>query len=493
MSDLTGLSVSDARSGLANGDFTSAELTEAHIAAIDAADELNAFISKTPEIARQRARQSDQRRAAGEVGLLEGIPIGVKDLFCTEGVLTTAASHILDGFKPPYDSTITANLWREGAVMLGKTNLDEFAMGSSNETSYYGPVLNPWRRPGDNRTLVPGGSSGGSASAVAARIVTAAIGTDTGGSIRQPAAFTGTVGLKPTYGRCSRWGIVAFASSLDQAGPMARTVRDCALMLRAMAGFDAKDSTSVNAPVPDYEAALTGEVRGLKIGIPAEYKVDGMPGEVERLWQLGIDWLRDAGAEIVDISLPHTRYALPTYYIVAPAEASSNLARYDGVRYGLRVPGERLEDMYEKTRAAGFGAEVRRRVLIGTYVLSAGYYDAYYLKAQKVRTLIKQDFIDAYEKVDAILTPTTPTPAFGVGERVDDPIAMYLNDILTVPANMAGLPGMSVPAGLSEDGLPLGLQVLGKAFDEETVLRVGQVLEAAAAFDARPDPWWRAE
>jgi len=493
MSDLTGLSVSGAREGLAKGDFTSLELTEAYIAAIDAADGLNAFISKTPDIARERAALSDKRRASGEAGLMEGIPIGVKDLFCTEGVLTTAGSHILDGFEPPYDSTVTANLWREGAVMLGKTNMDEFAMGSSNETSYYGPVLNPWRRPGDNRSLVPGGSSGGSASAVAARIVPAAIGTDTGGSIRQPAAFTGTVGLKPTYGRCSRWGIVAFASSLDQAGPMARSVRDCAILLRAMAGFDAKDSTSVDAPVPDYEAALTGEVTGLKIGIPAEYKVDGMPGEVERLWQQGVDWLRGAGAEIVDISLPHTRYALPTYYIVAPAEASSNLARYDGVRYGLRVPGERLDDMYEKTRAAGFGAEVKRRVLMGTYVLSAGYYDAYYLKAQKVRTLIKRDFIEAFEKVDAILTPTTPTPAFAVGERVDDPIAMYLNDILTVPANMAGLPGISVPAGLSDDGLPLGLQVLGKAFDEETVLRVGHVLERAAAFDARPDPWWTAD
>ena len=493
MSDLTGLSVSGARAGLAKGDFTSLELTEAYIAAIDAADGLNAFVSKTPDLARKRAALSDERRASGEAGLMEGIPIGVKDLFCTEGVLTTAGSHILDGFEPPYDSTITANLWREGAVMLGKTNMDEFAMGSSNETSYYGPVLNPWRRPGDNRSLVPGGSSGGSASAVAARIVPAAIGTDTGGSIRQPASFTGTVGLKPTYGRCSRWGIVAFASSLDQAGPMARTVRDCAILLRAMAGFDAKDSTSVDAPVPDYEAALTGEVKGLKIGIPAEYQVDGMPAEVERLWQQGIDWLRGAGAEIVDISLPHTRYALPTYYIVAPAEASSNLARYDGVRYGLRVPGERLDDMYEKTRAAGFGVEVRRRVLIGTYVLSAGYYDAYYLKAQKVRTLIKRDFIEAYEKVDAILTPTTPTPAFGVGERVDDPIAMYLNDILTVPANMAGLPGISVPAGLSDDGLPLGLQVLGKAFDEETVLRVAGVLEEAAAFDARPDPWWRTD
>ena len=492
MADLTDLTISGAREGLAKGDFTSAELTGAHIAAIDAADELNAFVSKTPELALAGAKRSDARRAKGEAGLMEGIPIGVKDLFCTEGVLTSAGSHILDGFRPPYESTVTANLWREGAVMLGKTNLDEFAMGSSNETSFYGPVLNPWRRPGDNRTLVPGGSSGGSASAVAAHIVSAAIGTDTGGSIRQPAAFTGTVGLKPTYGRCSRWGIVAFASSLDQAGPMTRTVRDCAILLGAMAGFDEKDSTSVDAPVPDYEAALTGEVKGLKIGIPAEYKVDGMPPEVERLWQQGIEWMRDAGAEIVDISLPHTRYALPTYYIVAPAEASSNLARYDGVRYGLRVPGERLEDMYEKTRAAGFGAEVRRRVLIGTYVLSAGYYDAYYLKAQKVRTLIKQDFIDAYEKVDAILTPTTPTPAFGVGERVDDPISMYLNDILTVPANMAGLPGISVPAGLSEDGLPLGLQVLGKAFDEETILRVGQVIETAAAFDARPEPWWRA-
>jgi len=488
--ELTELTVSSARDGLERGDFTSRELTEAHLAAIDGAAALNAFILPTPDRALADADASDARRAKGHAGAMDGIPVAIKDLFCTEGVATTAGSHILEGFTPQYESTVTANMRAAGAVMLGKTNMDEFAMGSSNETSYFGPALNPWQRSGDNSPLVPGGSSGGSAAAVAARLALAAAGTDTGGSIRQPASFTGTVGMKPTYGRCSRWGTVAFASSLDQAGPLTRCVRDAAIVLASMAGYDEKDSTCVDVPVPDYETALTGEVAGLRIGIPKEYRVDGTPDEVKALWQQGIAWLREAGAEIVDVSLPHTRYALPAYYIVAPAEASSNLARYDGVRYGLRVPGETLEEMYERTRAEGFGVEVRRRVFIGTYVLSAGYYDAYYLQAQKVRTLIKQDFAAAWEKVDALLTPTTPTAAFGVGDRIDDPVAMYLNDILTVPANMAGLPGISVPAGLSEEGLPLGLQVVGRAFDEETVLRVAHVLERAAAFDARPEPWW---
>ncbi len=488
--DLTELTVGSARDGLDKGEFTSRELTEAHLRAIEAAASLNAFILPTPHRALADADASDARRAKGEQGALDGIPVAIKDLFCTEGVPTTAGSRILEGFTPPYESTVTANLRSAGAVMLGKTNMDEFAMGSSNETSYFGPALNPWRRAGDNRAVVPGGSSGGSAAAVAARLALAAAGSDTGGSIRQPASFTGTVGMKPTYGRCSRWGMVAFASSLDQAGPFARSVGDAAIVLGAMAGYDEKDATCVDVAVPDYEAALTGDVAGLRIGIPKEYRVDGTPAEVQALWQQGIAWLRDAGAKIVDVSLPHTRYALPAYYIVAPAEASSNLARYDGVRYGLRVAGETLEEMYEATRAEGFGTEVRRRVLIGTYVLSAGYYDAYYLKAQKVRTLIKQDFVDAWQSVDALLTPTTPTAAFGVGERIDDPVSMYLNDILTVPANMAGLPGISVPAGLSGDGLPLGLHVVGRAFDEETVLRVAHVVERAAAFDSRPEPWW---
>jgi aspartyl-tRNA(Asn)/glutamyl-tRNA(Gln) amidotransferase subunit A len=487
VSELTDLTMADALAGLAKGAFSARELTEAHIRAVEAARPLNAFITETPERALEMAAASDERWRKGEAGAMEGLPIAIKDLFCTEGVLTTAGSHILDGFKPPYESTVTANLWRAGAVMLGKTNMDEFAMGSSNMTSYYGGVENPWRRKGDNRPLVPGGSSGGSAAAVAARIALGATGTDTGGSIRQPAAFCGIVGLKPTYGRCSRWGIVAFASSLDQAGPMTRTVRDAAIMLGAMAGHDPKDSTSVNRPVPDYTAALTGDVRGLRIGIPKEYRVDGMPAEIEALWARGIDWLKAAGAETVEISLPHTKYALPTYYIIAPAEASSNLARYDGVRYGLRVPGESLDEMYEETRAAGFGAEVKRRVLIGTYVLSAGYYDAYYLKAQRIRSLILRDFTDAFERVDAILTPSTPSAAFPTGEKMDDPVAMYLNDVFTVPVNLAGLPGISVPAGLSEEGLPLGLQVIGRAFDEETVLKVGEVLETAAAFTARPE------
>jgi len=486
MTALTELSIAAARDGLAKGAFSARELAEAHLSALEAVRPLNAFISETPEKALAMAAASDARLKRGEAGLMEGIPIAIKDLFCTEGVLTTAASHILDGFTPPYESTVTANLWRAGAVMLGKTNLDEFAMGSSNMTSYYRPVENPWRRRGDNRPLVPGGSSGGSAAAVAARAALAATGTDTGGSIRQPAAFCGIVGLKPTYGRCSRWGIVAFASSLDQAGPMTRSVRDAAIMLRAMAGHDAKDSTSVKLPVPDYEAALGRSLKGLKVGIPKEYRVDGMPSGIDVLWQRGWSWLKDAGAEVVEVSLPHTKYALPTYYIIAPAEASSNLARYDGVRYGLRVPGEELIDMYENTRADGFGREVRRRVMVGTYVLSAGYYDAYYLKAQRVRALILGDFTEAFKAVDVILAPSTPSAAFAVGEKMDDPIAMYLNDVFTVPANLAGLPGISLPAGLSEDGLPLGLQIIGRAFDEETVLKAAAALEAAAGFSARP-------
>ncbi len=486
MSDLTNLTIAAARDLLANGEASSKELTEAHIAAVEAARPLNAFITETPEKALEMAEASDKRRAAGEAGLLEGLPIGMKDLFCTEGVLTTAASHILDGFHPTYESTVSQNMWNAGAVLLGKTNLDEFAMGSSNMTSHYGGVENPWRKTGDNRPMVPGGSSGGSAAAVAARCALGATGTDTGGSIRQPAAFCGIVGMKPTYGRCSRWGVVAFASSLDQAGPMARSVQDTAIMLRAMAGYDAKDSTSVNTPVPDYEAAMIGDIKGMKIGIPKEYRIDGTPAEIDQLWLQGIKWLEQAGAEMVEISLPHTHYALPTYYIIAPAEASSNLARYDGVRYGLREPGATLDEMYELTRGKGFGGEVQRRILIGTYVLSAGYYDAYYNKARRVRSLIAGDFAKAYETVDAILTPTAPSAAFGMGDKMDDPIAMYLNDVFTVPASLAGLPGISIPAGLSQDGLPLGLQLLGKAFEEETLFKVAGVLEEAAGFDARP-------
>jgi aspartyl-tRNA(Asn)/glutamyl-tRNA(Gln) amidotransferase subunit A len=486
MTALTSLTLTDARDGLRAKRFSARELASAHIKAVEATRPLKAFITETPERALEMAEASDARLARGAAGAMEGVPIAVKDLFCTEGVLTSAASHILDGFKPQYESTVTANLWRAGAVMLGKTNLDEFAMGSSNMTSYYGAVENPWRRKGDNRPLVPGGSSGGSAAAVAARAALGATGTDTGGSIRQPASFCGLVGLKPTYGRCSRWGIVAFASSLDQAGPMTRTVRDAAIMLGAMAGHDPKDSTSVDRPVPNYEAAPQKSVKGLKIGIPKEYRVAGMPAEIEKLWQDGLAWLKAAGAETVEISLPHTKYALATYYIIAPAEASSNLARYDGVRFGLRVPGVDLIDMYENTRAEGFGREVRRRVMIGTYVLSAGYYDAYYLKAQRVRALIRNDFTEAFKKVDAILTPTAPSAAFALGEKMDDPIAMYLNDVFTVTVNLAGLPGVSVPAGLSADGLPLGLQVIGRPFDEETVLCVASAIEAAAAFTALP-------
>jgi len=486
MTALNDLTITAALAGLDKGDFSARELTEVHLSAMALQHGLNAFITETPDKARAMAAASDERRREGKVGLLEGIPLGIKDLFCTEGVLTTAGSHILDGFKPPYESTVTARLWQAGAVMLGKLNMDEFAMGSSNTTSYHGSVKNPWKRRGENRDLVPGGSSGGSVAAVAARVAMAATGTDTGGSIRQPAAFCGLVGLKPTYGRCSRWGIVAFASSLDQAGPVARTVEDAALMLQVMAGHDPKDSTAVDLPVPDYRATLEGGVKGLRIGIPKEYRADGMDGAIDKLWAAGAGWLKAAGAEIVDISLPHTKYALPTYYIIAPAEASSNLARYDGVRFGLRVPGTTLDEMYENTRAEGFGAEVKRRVLIGTYVLSAGYYDAYYLKAQRLRSLILRDFTRAFEKVDAILTPSTPTAAFAIGDRTEDPIAMYLNDIFTVPVNLAGLPAISAPAGLSGDGLPLGLQLIGRAFDEATLLRIARSLEQAANFTARP-------
>jgi aspartyl-tRNA(Asn)/glutamyl-tRNA(Gln) amidotransferase subunit A len=448
---------------------------------------LNAYITETPDKAIDMAKASDAKRAKGDAGKMEGLPIAIKDLFCTEGVQTTAASHILEGFKPEYESTVTTNLFGNGAVMLGKANLDEFAMGSSNTSSYYGNVINPWKGK-DGKDLVPGGSSGGSAAAVAAGMALAATGTDTGGSIRQPASYCGIVGLKPTYGRCSRWGIVAFASSLDQAGPMTKTVRDAAIMLGAMAGHDAKDSTSAPVAVPDFEAALTGDIRGMKIGIPKEYRVDNMPEEINKLWDNGIAMLRDAGAEVVDVTLPHTKYALGTYYIVAPAEASSNLARYDGLRYGQRVmdEGDSLDDMYMKSRAAGFGKEVQRRIMIGTYVLSAGYYDAYYNKALKVRRRIYEDFATAFGTVDAILAPTAPSAAFAIGENEDDPVKMYLNDVFTVPASLAGLPGLSVPTGLSAEGLPLGLQLIGKPFDEETVLRVGGVLETAANFTAKP-------
>ena len=475
------MTIAEARDGLANKSFTSLELTDAHLAAIEAARALNAFVLETPDQARAMARAVDAKIAKGEGGPLAGIPLGIKDLFATKDVRTTACSKILGNFVPPYESTVTSQLWRDGAVMLGKLNNDEFAMGSSNETSCFGPVVNPWRREGSNTTLVPGGSSGGSASAVAALLCMGATATDTGGSIRQPAAFTATVGVKPTYGRCSRWGIVAFASSLDQAGPIARTMRDAAILMRSMAGHDPKDTTSVDRAVPDYEAAIGKSVKGMKIGIPKEYRLDGMPAEIEKLWSEGAAWLKAAGAELVEMSLPHTKYALPAYYIVAPAEASSNLARYDGVRYGLRVPGRSIGEMYENTRAEGFGAEVRRRVMIGTYVLSAGYYDAYYLRAQKVRTLIKKDFEDCFAKgVNAILTPATPSAAFGIGEKGADPVEMYLNDIFTVTVNMAGLPGIAVPAGKDAQGLPLGLQLIGRPFDEETLFSLGEVIEQAA-------------
>lgn len=486
MTNLTHLSLTDALDGLKKGDFSSVELTQAHIDAIGSAKDLNAFITETPELALSQAKASDDRRANGTAGKLDGAPLAIKDLFCTEGVQTTASSRILEGFIPPYESSVTANLFKDGAVLLGKTSLDEFAMGSSNTTSAFGNVINPWHREDDNTPLVPGGSSGGSAAAVAARLCLGATGTDTGGSIRQPASFCGIAGIKPTYGRCSRWGVIAFASSLDQAGVFGRSVEDCALMLESAAGYDPKDSTSAQIDVPNWSGELNDNIKGLRVGIPKEYRVDGMPSEIEKLWEQGIEWMRDAGAEIVDVSLPHTKYALPTYYIIAPAEASSNLARYDGVRYGLRVEGQDLNDMYELTRAKGFGDEVKRRIMIGTYVLSEGYYDAYYIKAQKVRRVIRDDFTQAYEKCDVLLTPTTPSAAFPIGENEDDPIKMYLNDIFTVPASLAGLPGMSVPAGLDSQGLPLGLQILGRAWDEQTVFNVSRVVEKAAKFNALP-------
>ncbi len=485
---LTDLTIVRARDGLRAKEFSAVDLTMAHLHAIEALNpRLNAFITVSHARAVDRARVADAALAAGEQRALTGIPLAIKDLFCTEGVRTTAGSKILGPFVPPYESTVTANLLRDGAVFLGKANLDEFAMGSSNMTSAYGPVENPWKRKQDETAvLVPGGSSGGSAAAVAARLAMGATGTDTGGSIRQPASFCGLVGVKPTYGRCSRWGVVAFASSLDHPGPFARTVRDSAILLGSMAGHDPRDSTSANVAVPDFEAACARGVKGLRIGVPKEYRSDGMPAEIEALWQQGLDWLRQAGAEVVDVSLPHTKHGLATYYIVAPAEASSNLARYDGVRFGARDGGEDLRDLYERTRAEGFGPEVRRRILIGTYVLSAGYYDAYYLKAQKIRALILKDFTDAFAGVDALLTPTTPSAAFARGENMDDPIKMYLNDLFTVPANLAGVPAASVPVGLDANGLPLGLQVIGKPFDEETVFAVSAALEQAAGFSALP-------
>ena len=491
MTELTALTLANAREALRKKEMSATDLADAHLAAMEQARALNAYVLDTPDQARAMAKAADAKLARGEGGPLEGIPLGVKDLFATKGVRTTACSHILDNFVPTYESTVTANLWRDGAVMLGKLNNDEFAMGSSNETSFFGPVISPWRRKGSDAKLVPGGSSGGSAAAVAAGLCLGATGTDTGGSIRQPAAFTGIVGIKPTYGRCSRWGIVAFASSLDQAGPFARTVKDCAILLRSMAGHDPKDTTSVDLPVPDYEAAVGRSIKGMKIGIPKEYRVKGMADEIEAFWRRGAEWLRAAGAEIVEVSLPHTKYALPAYYIVAPAEASSNLARYDGVRYGLRVAGRDITDMYEKTRAAGFGREVRRRIMIGAYVLSAGYYDAYYLRAQKVRTLIKQDFENCFSRgIHAILTPATPSAAFAIGEKSSgDPVEMYLNDVFTVTVNMAGLPGISVPGGLDGQGLPLGLQLIGRPFDEETLFSLAAAIEAQAG-RVTPERWW---
>ncbi len=493
MSDLNSLTIAEARDAMRAGKLSSVELTEACLGAIENAGTLNAFVHQTPDLAREMAKAADHRIKAGDGAPMTGIPLGIKDLFCTRGVATQAASNILDGFRPEYESTVTQNLWDAGAVMLGKLNMDEFAMGSSNETSVYGNAVNPWKV--DDRQLTPGGSSGGSAAAVAADLCLAATGTDTGGSIRQPAAFTGTVGLKPTYGRVSRWGTIAFASSLDQAGPMTKSVRDAAIMLGAMASVDAKDSTSADIPVPDFEAALTGDIRGKKIGIPREYRMDGMPAEIDALWQKGADMLRDAGAEIVDISLPHTKYALPAYYVIAPAEASSNLARYDGVRYGRRAKlaqGDGIVEMYEKTRAEGFGPEVKRRLMIGTYVLSAGFYDAYYNRARKVRALIKRDFDQAYAAgVDAILTPATPSAAFGLGDMAGkDPVEMYLLDVFTVTVNLAGLPGISIPVGLDAQGLPLGLQLIGRPFEEGDLLNHAYALERAAGFGAKPNHWW---
>jgi aspartyl-tRNA(Asn)/glutamyl-tRNA(Gln) amidotransferase subunit A len=491
MSELTAMTLAEARDAIRAKKMSSRELTAAFVTAIEKARPLNAFITEAGQQALLAADRADSRIAKGQVGALEGLPLAIKDLFCTKGVRTTAASKILGNFVPPYESTVTQNLWDAGAVMLGKTNLDEFAMGSSNETSAFGPVFNPWRASDSNANLVPGGSSGGSSAAVAADLCLAATGTDTGGSIRQPAAVTGRVGLKPTYGRCSRFGIVAFASSLDQAGPMTKTVKDAAIMLKTMASVDPKDSTSVDMPVPDYEKLLEGGIKGLKVGIPKEYRIDGAPAEIDALWVKGAEWLKAQGAEIVEVSLPHTKYALPTYYIVAPAEASSNLARYDGVKFGYRAPGVHdITELYEKSRGEGFGAEVQRRILIGTYVLSAGYYDAYYARAQKLRSLIKRDFEQAFEKCDVLLTPATPGPAFGVGAKTSDPVEMYLQDVFTVTVNLAGLPGISVPAGLTANGLPLGLQLIGKAFDEATMLRAASAVERAADFKHSPAKWW---
>ncbi len=492
MTALNELTLAEARDGLKAKDFSAREMAQAHLDAIERAGALNAYIVTTPDRALKMAEVSDEKIAKGEARPLEGLPLGIKDLFATQGVHTTAGSKILEGFEPHYESNVSTQLWRDGAVMLGKLNLDEFAMGSSNETSASGQTISPWRRRGSDAPLVPGGSSGGSAAAVAAHLCLGATATDTGGSIRQPAAFTGTVGIKPTYGRCSRWGIIAYASSLDQAGPIARTVQDCAILLGSMAGHDPRDTTSVDLPVPDFEAAISRGVKGLTIGIPREYRVEGMPAEIQRLWDQGAEWLKEAGATVREISLPHTQYALPAYYIVAPAEASSNLARYDGVRYGLRVPGRDIAGMYENTRAAGFGREVKRRIMIGTYVLSAGYYDAYYVRAQKIRTLIKRDFEAAYASgVDAILTPATPSAAFGIGEMASaDPVEMYLNDVFTVTVNMAGLPGIAVPAGLDAQGLPLGLQLIGRPFDEETLFAAAQTIENAAGRISLPKAWW---
>ncbi|MBW8294647.1 Asp-tRNA(Asn)/Glu-tRNA(Gln) amidotransferase subunit GatA [Sphingopyxis sp.] len=499
MTELTNLTVAQIRDGHRAGDFSAVEVAEAFSANVAGAKALNAFIVETPEHALEAAKQADADRAAGTLKPLSGVPIGMKDLFCTNGVQTTAASHMLEGFIPRYESTVSQKLWDAGAGMLGKLNLDQFAMGSSNETSYFGNVISPWRRKdGGNAALAPGGSSGGSSTAIAARLCPAATGTDTGGSIRQPAAFTGISGIKPTYGRCSRWGIVAFASSLDQAGPMARDVRDCAIMLENMAGFDAKDATSLNLPVPNWEAALSSDLKGKTVGIPKEYRLEGIDPDIDAMWEAGIAMLKDAGAAVVEISLPHTKYALPAYYIIAPAEASSNLARYDGVRYGLRdLPakdssggGAGLQDMYAATRAEGFGPEVKRRIMIGTYVLSAGFYDAYYTQAQKVRTLIARDFEQAFGSCDVILAPTAPSAAFGLGEKMADPLAMYLNDVFAVPASLAGLPAMSVPAALNREGLPLGLQIIGKAFDEQSVLNAGLALEERSGFTARAEKWW---
>ena len=489
MAELTDKTIAGLREGIRGREFSAREVAEAYNAAVAAARGLNAYTVETPEDALAAAEAADSGKATGP---LAGIPLGIKDLFATQGVATTAGSRILKGFQPPYESTVTANLRRAGAGMLGKLNMDEFAMGSSNETSAYGPVISPWKRnDGGNAALTPGGSSGGSAAAVAAGIAPGVTGTDTGGSIRQPAAFTGICGIKPTYGRCSRWGIVSFASSLDQAGPMAKTVRDCAILLGAMAGFDPKDSTSLDVPVPDWEAGLSSNLKGKRVGIPMEYRIDGVPDEINALWDKGIEWLKDAGATPVEISLPHTKYALPTYYIIAPAEASSNLARYDGVRYGLRVEGVKtLDDMYSATRAAGFGAEVKRRIMIGTYVLSAGFYDAYFTKAQRVRALIKQDFARAFEQCDVILTPTAPSAAFGIGEKLSDPLAMYLNDVFAVPASLAGLPAMSVPGGLDGQGLPLGLHLIGPELDEQIVLNAALAIEERAGFTARAEKWW---